>query len=66
LCNMITMIKSKRMKSVGHVARRNKYTNLVGKFNGRDHLAKLDIDGSSCQNASQKNNVLVSMFPIFN
>jgi hypothetical protein len=47
--NTIRMIKSIRMKWVGHVARvresRDAYRVLVGKLSERDHLEDLSLDG---------------------
>jgi hypothetical protein len=43
------MIKSKRMRWAGHVARmgakRNAYRSLVGKTEGKSHQEDLDVDG---------------------
>jgi hypothetical protein len=46
--NIIRVIKSKRMRWVGHVTRlgerRGAYRVLVGKSEGENHLEDLDID----------------------
>jgi hypothetical protein len=47
--NIIRVIKSRRMKWLGHVARmgqkRNAYNILVGNLKERDHLEDIGVDG---------------------
>jgi hypothetical protein len=48
--NILRVIKSRKMRWVGHVARtgdrRNAYRVLVGRPAGRKHLEDLGVDGS--------------------
>ena len=47
--NIVWMIKSRRMRWAGHVARmgeeRGVYRVLVGKLEGKNHWGDLDVDG---------------------
>ena len=47
--NIVQVIKSRRMRSAGHVARmgvgRGMYMVLVGKHGGKDHWGDLGVDG---------------------
>jgi hypothetical protein len=46
--NIIRVIKSRRMRWAGHIARmrdiRNAYNIVVGKLEGKSHLEDLDVD----------------------
>ena len=64
LPNIVRVIKSRRMRWAGHVARMGKrglYTVLVGNLSERDHLGDQDVDGRIILNGSSGSRMCIEL-----